>query len=363
MITRTSRLNLSFSNTLKKEYLKNFILQYKSLVNLYIDKLWGSEYQNEKYIPSSVQKSVETKLSARAQQCAGLRALKIIKSQLKNPKLEKVKPEYKANVVELDERFVQFHQTESPLFDEIFQFSPGDRSTILCPVKHHKHFNSFNESWNRKKSVRIRILHDQIYLDVFFEREIEPINSVKTIGVDVGIKKLMVDSDGNHYGTKIEVLIDKINRKQPKSNAWYRAIEEKNYYINETVKSLPKVNYVLEDIKKIRYGIKNNPNKVFRNKTHFWAYKEIVRRVQMRAEVVGVQCLLVSPSYTSQTCSVCGDIHKINRMGEMFQCVNCGHTEDADYNASKNILCRGLSRESMVPGSKKTLPEFELTSG
>lgn len=345
MITRTSRLNLSFSNTLKKEYLRNFILQYKALVNLYIDVLWGSIYQNEKYIPYSVQKSVETNLSARMQQCAGLRALKIIKSQLRNPKLEKIKPEYKASVVELDERFVKFYKTDSGLFNEIFQFRSGDRSKILCPIKFHKHFNSFNESWVRKKSVRIRIFHDQIYLDVFFEKEFEPIDSHKTIGVDVGIKKLMVDSDGNFYGTNIESLIDKVNRKQPKSNAWYRAIQEKNCYINETMKRLPIANYVLEDIKRIRHGIKNNPNKTFRNKTHFWTYKKIIRGAEMRAEVVGVQCLLVSPSYTSQTCSVCGDIHKINRHGEVFQCVNCGHTEDADYNASKNILHRGF-----IPG-------------
>lgn len=171
----------------------------------------------------------------------------------------------------------------------------------------------------------------------------------------------MVDSDDKIYGEKIESLIHKINSKQKRSKAWYKAIKEKNYYINETVKNLPEVNYIFEDIKKIRYGIKENPNKFFRDQMHFWSYKEILRRAQMRAEVVGVQCLLVPPSYTSQTCSVCGCRHKMSRQGEIFRCVYCGHTEDADHNASKNILFRGLSREGMVPGRMKALHEFVST--
>lgn len=353
-IIRTSRISLNFSNLSKKEYVKNFILQYKSLINAYIDVLWGTEHQTDKYLSYDIQKSIKTKLPARAQQCAGLRALKIIKSQLKSSAKNKIKPVYDANVAELDERFIQFIETDSPLFNEIFQFRSGDRSTILCPIKHHSHYNKFKElPWKRKKSVRIRILHDQIYLDVFFEKEFESINTDKTIGLDAGIKKLIADSDGNLYGEKIETLIDKINRKKQKSKAWYQAIKEKNYYINETVKSLPVSNYILEDIKRIRYGIKSRGNKVFRDKMHFWSYKEILRRVQNRAGVVGVQCLFVPPSYTSQTCYVCGRIHKMSREGEMFRCVYCGHMDDADVNASRNILKRGLSREYMVPGRKK----------
>lgn len=355
-IIRTTRVSLNFSNSSKKEYMKNFILKYKSLINSYIDVLWGTEHQTDKFISNKIQKSINTDLSNRVQQSAGLRALKIIKSQLKSPNKCKKKPIYEANVAELDERFIKFIETDSPLFNEIFQFRSGDRSTILCPIKHHSHYNKFKKlPWTRKKSVRIRILHDQIYLDVFFEKDFEPINSNKTIGLDVGIKKLLADSDGNLYGKKIESLIDKINLKEQKSKAWYRAIKEKNYYINETVKELPVSNYVLEDIKRIKHGIKGRGNKIFRDKMHFWSYKEISRRVSMRSEVVGVQCLFVPPSFTSQTCAVCGGIHKMSREGEIFRCVYCGHTDDADVNASRNILERGLSREHMVPGSMKAL--------
>ncbi|MBE0478303.1 transposase [Candidatus Aerophobetes bacterium] len=37
----------------------------------------------------------------------------------------------------------------------------------------------------------------------------------------------------------------------------------------------------------------------------------------------------------------------------MFKCRNCGYTQDADYNASLNILNLGITQQSMVAGSAK----------
>lgn len=51
----------------------------------------------------------------------------------------------------------------------------------------------------------------------------------------------------------------------------------------------------------------------------------------------------VNPAYTSQRCSVCGHVHRDNRHGKSFVCLACGHTEDADVNAAKNILAAGLA--------------------
>ncbi|MDP3012477.1 MAG: zinc ribbon domain-containing protein, partial [Candidatus Hydromicrobium sp.] len=46
----------------------------------------------------------------------------------------------------------------------------------------------------------------------------------------------------------------------------------------------------------------------------------------------------------SLKCRICGHIAKDNRaVLEEFQCVNCGHTENADLNASINILAEGHS--------------------
>ena len=48
----------------------------------------------------------------------------------------------------------------------------------------------------------------------------------------------------------------------------------------------------------------------------------------------------VNPAYTSQTCSVCGNIDKKSRNHRMFLCTNCHHSDDADINAAKNIKNR-----------------------
>jgi len=50
----------------------------------------------------------------------------------------------------------------------------------------------------------------------------------------------------------------------------------------------------------------------------------------------------VDSRYTSQTCSSCGYTEKGNRKSqEIFKCLNCGHEENADVNAAKNILTVG----------------------
>ncbi len=49
----------------------------------------------------------------------------------------------------------------------------------------------------------------------------------------------------------------------------------------------------------------------------------------------------VPAAYTSQECSVCGHTAAANRPSRgTFRCERCGHTEDADVNAAKNILGR-----------------------
>lgn len=57
----------------------------------------------------------------------------------------------------------------------------------------------------------------------------------------------------------------------------------------------------------------------------------------------GVGMILVNPAYTSQTCSQCGYVAKENRESQaVFICKKCSYTANADVNAAKNILKRGL---------------------
>lgn len=74
------------------------------------------------------------------------------------------------------------------------------------------------------------------------------------------------------------------------------------------------------------------------------AWGEFARQLSYKSQWAGGQAYKVPAAYTSQECSSCGHVHKGNRPTQsLFLCMACGHTENADLNASKNILSRGIS--------------------
>ena len=66
------------------------------------------------------------------------------------------------------------------------------------------------------------------------------------------------------------------------------------------------------------------------------------RRTAEKAAASGVTFVKVPAAYTSQRCSRCQYVCAGNRRGKDFCCGGCGHTDDADINASLNVLAAGL---------------------
>ena len=61
-----------------------------------------------------------------------------------------------------------------------------------------------------------------------------------------------------------------------------------------------------------------------------------------KCEWYGSHLVLVDPKNTSRECSVCSYTSAENRKKQdTFSCCSCGHSENADINAAKNILARG----------------------
>lgn len=61
--------------------------------------------------------------------------------------------------------------------------------------------------------------------------------------------------------------------------------------------------------------------------------------LEYKTRLAGNILLKVNPAYTSQTCHACGHVAKENRESQaVFHCVACGHEDNADHNASLNIL-------------------------
>ena len=69
---------------------------------------------------------------------------------------------------------------------------------------------------------------------------------------------------------------------------------------------------------------------------------EFRRQLEYKQAWRGGYVIAIPPQYTSQRCSCCGHVSRDNRTTQAkFECVECGHSENADINAARNILAAG----------------------
>ena len=333
---RRSSLSISKSNIGKLKILDIIFKESQRVINLYIDDLWiqqdfGSRYVNTK---------VETWLSARMQQCLGKQSLEIVKSQRKRKK--KTKPVFKRQSLTLDSRFVDIRFGNNTFDIWIKLQSIGRKITIKLPAKQHRQLHRYDD-WSLKKSIRLRLVGGNYFIDLFYEKK-NPIKKKdgKPLAIDIGYKKLIVSSDNGRYGD--DAIYKKISCKKQGSKAFKRALIERNEKINIACKQLElddvKTLYA-EDLKNVKKNSRGKIRKHFNNKLQRWAYPKVLEKLAMLCEENGVDFVKLPPQYTSQRCSNCGTIHKGSRKGEKYRCIVCGYEEDADYNASLNILHLG----------------------
>ncbi|WP_214021601.1 zinc ribbon domain-containing protein [Methanoculleus sp.] len=107
----------------------------------------------------------------------------------------------------------------------------------------------------------------------------------------------------------------------------------------------------LEDLKGIL--LRSTVKKFQRERRHKWAFHQLRSFVDYKARRVrrsngteqehrrcesGVAMRVIGRAYTSQQCSVCRLVHPDNRPTQAaFRRLACGHAENADLNAAKNI--------------------------
>ena len=67
-------------------------------------------------------------------------------------------------------------------------------------------------------------------------------------------------------------------------------------------------------------------------------YADLRYKLERKCIETNVSITETSNAYRSQRCSLCGFVHKKNRLngGEEFKCIKCGYTADADMNSAKS---------------------------
>ena len=238
------------------------------------------------------------------------------------------------------------------------------------------------------KSITVsRTTDNKYYISLLVETNIEPLEATnKMIGLDLGIKDLIVDSNGhkykNHkYLTKSQVKLAKEQRKlshmQKGSNnrnkqrikiaRLHKKIQnQRNDYLHKLSKKIIDENQViaLEDLKVI--NMEQN-NKLARNITDA-SWSRLVSMLTYKANWYGRTVIKVPSNYpSSQLCSICSYKNSITKdLGiRKWTCPKCGTIHDRDINAAKNILSKGieiLTKDGTHPDSLFMLGSLESSS-
>jgi len=230
-----------------------------------------------------------------------------------------------------------------------YKKSAGRYQTINLPIKYHSHSNKFRTSgWKLKNSISLNKLNGNFYFDLFWEKEeVSKKLEGKQIGLDCGYKKLLISSENKIYDDGLEKIYEKLSRKKQGSKNFKQTLTERDNLINRSINKIETESIstiVVEDLKNVKS--KSKFSKKFNNKLQRWSYPKVLNKLSMICEEQGINLVKVDPAYTSQTCSKCGHKHKDNRKLEKFLCLSCGMTMDADFNASINILHRGIYSSS-----------------
>jgi len=109
----------------------------------------------------------------------------------------------------------------------------------------------------------------------------------------------------------------------------------------------------LGDLRGLRESARNKGKRMNRLVGNFTYYK-LTQYIMYKAEAQGIQVIGVDESYSSKTCSRCGEIGKRPYQG-LFKCPTCGYQVNADYNGAKNIYKRGMDYMSVLGASAYAL--------
>ncbi len=215
---------------------------------------------------------------------------------------------------------------------------------IKVPLKSYTYCNKYI-SW--KRSMTVKLTRNQYGMFACFSYEKEDVpkkESGKTVAIDLGYNKLITTDTGEIYGSELKPIYLKLANKLRGSKNYKQYLQYKrteiNRILNKFVKEQNLFTLCCEDLKELRKSSKMSHKEL--NKQQYFTYAQALAKLDALSQTEGFLLIKVNPAYTSQTCSKCGEIHKESRMNENFKCISCNMELDADINAARNILQRGV---------------------
>jgi len=202
-------------------------------------------------------------------------------------------------------------------------------------------------------------------------------NTRRAVGIDVGVEKLLVTSDGEYLPNlrpyeralkKVKRLHRALSRKRYLSRNWFKA-KMKLARAYEHLANLRRDLYmklgryfaehydavVMEDIQ-VKQLIGKSGRRM-RMRLHDVAFHELRSIVKYQMGKYGKKLVLVDPRNSSKTCAKCGYVKMdLNLSDRVFECPKCGWRADRDYNSALNHLRRAGWVPPVVPVELRPLP-------
>ncbi len=211
---------------------------------------------------------------------------------------------------------------------------------------------------NQVMKAKIVIKRGDPYVHIYVAQDVSLKEMDDPVGVDLGIKKLLVASNGfkkdgrlinarrRHFASLRKSLESKgtssarrrLERLKRKERRWMKSVLHQSS--KGLVQSLEEGSFVVLE-RLLGTKIKNHGKKGRRHTSRSQSLSTmgmLSHMITYKCEENGIAVVLVRPDFTSQRCPRCGTIDRYNRRTQaLFRCVNCGYQHNADFVASVNL--------------------------
>jgi putative transposase len=219
--------------------------------------------------------------------------------------------------------------------------------------------------WHGKQG-RLEIIYDEVRRSWYAHISVEIENVAEAMGglrasVDLGIVNLatVYVEDGTwyifkggsvlsrykYYSKRISEVQKVLARHgQKRSRKLMLLYDKRRRFLRHALNSM--VRKIMEELREKGVGevVIGYPKEINRNHgnkltVNFWNYGYVIKRFEEIGEELGIKITKVDDSYTSMTCSLCGEAHVDGRVKRgLFKCPRIGKVINADLNGAVNIL-------------------------
>jgi putative transposase len=216
------------------------------------------------------------------------------------------------------------------------------------------------------ESLPVKVTHncvisrtaDKWFIAIKYESKLPTVTLDRpSIGVDIGIKELAVTSDGKVFANPkaYRKMSKKMKRLQRSVSRKVKGSKNKTKAVVKLAKFHFKISCIREDAihKRTTHLAKNHSvikiedltikaflqNHKLAGAIADCGMYEFKRQLEYKTEKFSSQLVVCDRFFpSSQICSNCGKHrHKMPLKNRVYHCPECGHTEDRDLNAAKNL--------------------------